>query len=167
MLTQINVAIWHHQLQLEQLECLRSEDIPPPPHDYPYYWVILDPKSKEHKVTNLKYLPKLQTFEFWNKLYRWHTFWSFLIRCANMKWIRRVLLKIQSGHNSVHRRTDGRMDGQGETSIPPFQLLWSGGYNESNPPSFPHSDLSLGHLITQFLRQLIIPPGYGLIHFFL
>ena len=36
-----------------------------------------------------------------------------------MKWIRRVLLKIQNGHDSVHRRTDG----QGETSIPPFNLV--------------------------------------------
>ena len=50
---------------------------------------------------------------------------ALLIRCANMKWIRWVLLKIQSRHDSVHRRTDG----QGETSIPPFQLCWSGGYN--------------------------------------
>ena len=49
-----------------------------------------------------------------------------LIRCANMKWIRWVLLKIQSGHDSVHRRTDG----QGDTSIPPYQLRWSGGYND-------------------------------------
>ena len=104
---------------------------PQPPHDYPYYWVILDPKSKEDKVkvTNLKNLPKFQKFKFWNKHYTRHTFWSCLIRCANMKWIRRVLLKIQSGHDSVHRRTDGRTDrwtdGQGETSIPPFQLRWS------------------------------------------
>ena len=42
--------------------------------------------------------------------YKWHTFWSSLITCANMKWIWRVLLKIQSGHDSVHRRTDGQMD---------------------------------------------------------
>ena len=53
--------------QLEQLERLRSEDIPPtqppPPHDYPYHRVILDPKSKEDKVkvTNLKNSPKFQT----------------------------------------------------------------------------------------------------------
>ena len=40
----------------------------------------------------------------------WHTFLSCLIRCANMKWIRRVLLKIQSGHVSVHRQTDGSTD---------------------------------------------------------
>ena len=33
---------------------------PPPPHDYPYHWVILDFKSKEDKVkvTNLKNSPK-------------------------------------------------------------------------------------------------------------
>ena len=50
-----------------------------------------------------------------------------------MKWIRQVLLKIQSGHDSVHRRTDGqtdgRTDGQGESRIPLFQLRGSGGYN--------------------------------------
>ena len=100
---------------------------PPPPHDYPYHWVILDPKSKEDKVkvTNFKNSPKFQVFEFWNRHYTWHIFLSCLIRCANMKWIRWVLLKIQSGHDSVHRWTDG----QGDTSIPPYQLRWSGGYN--------------------------------------
>ena len=99
---------------------------PPPPHDYPYHWVILDPKSKDKvKVANLKNSPKFKIFEFWNGNYTRHTFWSCLIRCANMKWIRWVFLKIQSGHVSVHRRTDG----QGDTSIPPFQLRWSWGYN--------------------------------------
>ena len=104
---------------------------PPPPHDYPYHWVILDPKSKEDKVevTNLKNSPKFQIFEFWNRHYMRHIFFSCLIRCANMKWIRWVLLKIQSGHDFVHRRTDG----QGDTSIPPFQLRWSGGYNYFQP----------------------------------
>ena len=49
-------------------------------------------------------------FKFRNKLYTWHTFWSCLIRCANMKWIQWVLLKIQSWQHSVHRRTEGKMD---------------------------------------------------------
>ena len=68
--------------------------IPPLPHDYPYYWVLLDSKSKEDKVkvTNLGNLPKLQIFEFWYKFYTQHTFWNWLKRCANMKWIRRVVL---------------------------------------------------------------------------
>ena len=30
------------------------------------------------------------------------------IQCVNMKWILLVLWKSQSGHDSVHRRTDGR-----------------------------------------------------------
>ena len=86
--------------------------IPPPPHDYPYYWVILDAKSKEDKVkaTNFKNLPKLQIIEIWYKLYTLHTYWSCLIRCANMKWIQWVLLKIQSWHDSVYRQTDGQTD---------------------------------------------------------
>ena len=97
------------------------------PNDYPYHWVILDPKSKEDKVkvANFKNLPK-----FLNKHCTRHTFGSCLIRCSNMKWIRWVLLKIQSGHDSVHRQTGRRTDGQGETSIPPFQLRWSEGYNK-------------------------------------
>ena len=94
---------------------------PPPPHDYPYHWVILDPKSKDDqvKVTKFKNSPKFQIFEFWNGHYTRHTFWSCLIRCANMKWIRWVLLKIQSGHDSVHRRTDGQTD----KVIPVYPLI--------------------------------------------
>ena len=36
--------------KLQQLECLRFEDTPPPPHDYPQYWAMLDPKSKQGKI---------------------------------------------------------------------------------------------------------------------
>ena len=110
---------------------------PPPPHDYPYHWVILDPKSNKEdkvKVMNLKNSPKFQMFEFRNKHYTRHTFLSYLIRCANMKWIRWVLLKIQSGHDSVHRRTDGQTDGRtdGQTDkvipvYPPFNFVEAGG----------------------------------------
>ena len=122
---------------------------PPPRHDYSYHWVILDPKSKEDKVkvTNLKNSPKFQIFEFWNGHYTRHTFWSCLIRCANMKWIRWVFLKIQSRHDSVNRRTDG----QGDTSIPPFQLRWSGGYNEmSSLDSSPDKELPRAWHIQRF-----------------
>ena len=85
-------------------------------------------KSKEDKVkvTNLKNSPKFQIFEFWNGHYTWHTFWSCLIRCANMKWIQWVLLKIQSGHDSVHRRTDGQTD-KVILVYPPFNFVEAGG----------------------------------------
>ena len=48
--------------------------IPPPPHDYPFYWVILDPKSKEYKVkvTNLKNLPNFQFFNVKKTLHATH-----------------------------------------------------------------------------------------------
>ena len=96
---------WHHRISLRRCptptRTTRTPSFwgyPPPSHDYPHHWVILDPKSKKDKVkvTNFKKLPKFH--------YTWHT-WSCLIKCANMKWIRWVLLKIQSGHDSVHRRT--------------------------------------------------------------
>ena len=54
-----------------------------------------------------------------------HTFWSCLIRCANMKWIQLVLWKIQSKQDFVHRRTDRRTDGRHKTSIPPFESTTS------------------------------------------
>ena len=65
-------------------------------------------------------------FELWHKHYTWHTFWSCLIRCANMKWIRWVLLKIQSGHDSVHRQTDGQTD-KVKPVYPPFNFVEAGG----------------------------------------
>ena len=94
---------------------------PQPPHDYPCHWVISDPKSKEDKVkvTNLKNSPKFQIFELWNKP---HIIWSCLIRCANMKWIRWELLKIQSGHDSVHRWTDRQTD-KVKPIYPPFNFV--------------------------------------------
>ena len=101
---------------LEQLERQRSED----PPSAPDYWFILDPKSKLDKV-KLQILRICKTSNCWileKTLLMRHTFWSCLIRCVNMKWTRRVLWKIQSGHDSVHRLTDGWI----ETSIPPSTL---------------------------------------------
>ena len=113
---------------------MRSEDTPTA-HDYPYYWFTLDPKSKRDKVkiTNLKNLPKLQIFEFWKKNHTWHTVWNCVIRCANMKWIRRVLLKIQGRHHSAHRRTDGGTDRRTRwNQYNPSQLRWRGAHNYQN-----------------------------------
>ena len=128
---------YKHQIKTRTTRTPAFWGYPPPPHDYPYHWVILDPKSKDDKVkvTNFKNSPKFQIFEFWNGHYTRHTR-SCLIRCANIKWIRWVLLKTQRGHDSVHRRTDG----QGDTSIPPYQLCWSGGYNNTLKQSHDQND---------------------------
>ena len=83
-------------------------------HTIMSYWIPSQNKTKS----------KLQIL-----YYTRHTHISCLIRCANMKWIRRVLLKIQ--RTGFCPQTDrGRTDGVGETSIPPFQLRWSGGYKK-------------------------------------
>ena len=120
---------------------------PPPPHDYPFNWVILDPKSKDDKVkvTNFKNSPKFQIFEFWNGHYTRHTFWSCLIRCANMKWIRWVSLKIQSGHNSVHRRTDGQTD-KVIPVYPPINFVEAGGIISSLKLYHPRESLTLSRI---------------------
>ena len=133
---------------------------PPPRHDYSYHWVILDPKSKEDKVkvTNLKNSPKFQIFEFWNGHYTRHTFWSCLIRCANMKWIRWVFLKIQSRHDSVNRRTDGQTD-KVIPVYPPFNFVEAGGIMKWAPwipvqtRNYPGSDISKGFLLAQITKS--------------
>ena len=80
-------------------------------HTIESYWIPSQKKTKS-KLQILKNRQNFKIFEFWNGHFTRHTFWSCLIRCANMKWIRWVLLKIQSGHDSVHRRTDGQTDGR-------------------------------------------------------
>ena len=101
---------------------------PLPPHDYPYHWVILDPKSKEDKVKvkNLKNWPKFQIYKFRNNHYTPHTSWSCLIKCANIKWIQWVLLKIVRGQDSVHRWTDWQMN-KVKPVYPPFNFIEAGG----------------------------------------
>ena len=72
-------------------------------------------KRRWSQSYKFKEFDKISNFPILKQTVQMTCLWSFLIRCANIKWIRRVLLKIQRRHDSVQRRTDG----QGETSIPP------------------------------------------------
>ena len=115
-------------IKRKQLERLRSEDTPTAP-GLPMALLILGPKSREDKVkvTNLKKLPNSSNFLCCNKLYTRLTFLSCLVRCANMKWIRRAFLKIQSGHDFVHRRTDGQTNNVRPVTPPPsFNFVEAG-----------------------------------------
>ena len=86
--------------------------------DIPFTWT-----QDKAKGVNIEKLPKIK---FWiKKLNTRHIFWSWLITCVNMKWIWLVLWKVQSGHEALHRRTDGRTDEQGETRIP-NHFRWAG-----------------------------------------
>ena len=91
-------------------------------------------------------IPSQKTNSKWQnckKLYTWHSFWSCLIRCIYIYIYIYIYIWNGSSKNCWRYRadtipsTDGRtdrqtyeqMDGQGETSITPFPLRWSGGYN--------------------------------------
>ena len=79
--------------------------------------------TRQSEMCKFKEIAKI--LEFFTKLNARHTFWSLLIRCVNMKWVWLVLWKIHSGHDSVHRRKDEKV----ETSIHPFNFV-ERGYNE-------------------------------------
>ena len=83
-----------------------------PPHDYPYYWVILDPKSKENKVKviNLKNLPKFQISYYKStfvKITTSHHIILYGIIHHNMYCMTsyHVILSILSQHNTAHHIT--------------------------------------------------------------
>ena len=113
--------------KLEQLECMHSENTPRRhmiSHTIDSYQIPSENKTKSK-------LQICQKFEFWNfakRLYTWHTFWSCLIRCENIKCIQlvHVLWKLQSGQDSVHRRTDRKTDDV-KPVYPPFHLVEAGG----------------------------------------
>ena len=121
---------------------------PQPPHDYPYHWVILDPKSKEDKVkvTNLFYKKFAQISNFWilkRALPATHLLKLVDKMCkyemdpmSIVEDTERARFCPQTDRRTdgqTDRRTDTQTDGQGDTSTPPFQLRWSRGYNDIIP----------------------------------
>ena len=122
-------------MKLEQLERLRSEDTPRRliiTHTIESYWIPSQKmtKSKLHRrlmithTTESYWIPsqkmtksKLQILKI-RQNFKFLNFETGITRDTpsevawymNKKWIRWVLLKIQSGHDSVHRRTDGQTD---------------------------------------------------------
>ena len=95
---------------------------PPPPHDYPYHRVILDPKSKEDKVkvTNWKNSPK---FQFWNR----HHLLKLLDKMCKYEMDPMSIVE-DTERTRFCPQTDRRTRWNQYT---PFQLRWSGGYNNA------------------------------------
>ena len=101
------------------------------PHDFPYYWFILDPKSKQNKVkvTNVKKLPKIKIFEFCKKLDKmldkmceYET--GLVSIVEDTEWTR---FHPQTD-GQMERLTDGWMDRRTAwNQHNPFQLQWSRG----------------------------------------
>ena len=108
---------------------------PPPPHDYPYHWVILDPKSKEDnvKVTNLQKFAKISNF--W--ILKWALHATHLLKLLDK------MCKYEMDPMSILEdtertqfcpQTDRRTRWYQYT---PYQLRWSGGYNKNS-----HQDIT-------------------------
>ena len=98
-------------------------------------------KTRQSHSYKFENSPNIQILEFCKKHCTRHTFWSCWIRCVNMKWIPLVLWKLQSGHDSVHRRTDRLTDGRRETSTPPFNFVEAQGII-TKPPEY-QQDITL------------------------
>ena len=102
--------------------------------DTPASWlpVLLSRIGSQVKVTNLKNLPKLQ-------------FFLILIQPLHGTHLLKLLdkmCKYEMDPTSIVEDTKRtrfcpQTDGQGETSIPPFQLCWSGRYNNQICPCLP------------------------------
>ena len=103
----LKIFLSHKMLETRTTRAPAFWGYPPPPHDYPYHWVILDPKSKEDKVkvTNLKNAPKFQEMD-------------------------PMSIVEDTERTRFCPQTDKWTDRQDETSIPHFQLRWSRGYNQ-------------------------------------
>ena len=129
---------------------------PPPPHDYPYHWVILDPKSKEDKVkvTNSK------ISNFWilkRALHATHLLNLLDKMCKYNMDPMSIVEDTERTRFCPH--TDRQTNGQGETSIPPFQLRWSGGYYEGGSHTSTFALLSSGDVINDGAEYIMNRPG--------
>ena len=110
---------------------------PAPPHYYPYYWVILDPKPKEDKVkaTNLKNLPKFQNFWILKQTLHATHLLKLLDKMCKYEMDPTSIVEDTERtrfcpQRQTDRRTDGRPNGQtdkGEASTPPFNFVEAGG----------------------------------------
>ena len=123
----VNVPGLH---KLEQLERLRSAA--------PWLAILsihIRSQIKTRQSQSYKFKTFAKNYNFVILQNTRHTIWRCLSRCVNMKWIQPVLWKLLSGHDSVHRRTDGQTDARTTwIQYTPFQLHWSGEgvYNNKN-----------------------------------
>ena len=127
----IKANIKHEQMTTRTTRTPAFWGYPPPPHDYPYHWVILDPKSKEDKVkvTNLKNSTKFQILK--RSLHVTHLLKLLDKMC---KYEMDPMSIVEDTERTrfcpqTDRRTDGRTDRRTRWyQYTPYQLRWSGGY---------------------------------------
>ena len=105
-----------NQWKLEQLECLHSEDTLASSW-LPILLRHIESLVKRRQSQSYKFKEFAKISNFWilkKKTLNVTHLLKLLDKIANMKWIRWVFLKKQSGHDSVHRRTDGQGEAGGK-----------------------------------------------------
>ena len=107
---QFHLVVQNNYLQKgTRLECLRSEI-----HlmiTDPDYWFTSDLESKPHKSKlQIEKNAKIAYFRILQQAWKETHLLKLLDNMCKYKWIRLVLWKLQSGRDSVNRRTDGQTD---------------------------------------------------------
>ena len=132
----ISKGFYWKEIQLEQLERLRSENTPPCPmitHTTDSYRIKSHYNTKS-QLRTLKKLPKIQILEFWKKkkkkLDATHPLKLLDMMCKYEMDPASIVEDTEQTRfcPQMDGRTDRRTDGR-KTSKPCFQLHWSGGYN--------------------------------------
>ena len=121
---------------------------PPPPHDYPYHWVILDPKSKEDKSQSHKFKKIAKISNFW--ILKWALHATHLLKLLDKmcKYEMDPMSILEDTERTrfcpqTDRRTDGRTDRRtdGQTDrwtrwyqyTPPINFVEAGGIMTTFP----------------------------------
>ena len=126
-------------VRLEQLERLRSEDTPrrlmitPPGLPIPLSHIGSQVKRRQSQSHKFKKFAKISNFWILKRA----------LHATHLKLLDKMCkyeMDPMSIVEDIERtrfcpQTDRRTDGQGDTSIPPFQLRWSEGYNNGLWPA--------------------------------
>ena len=126
-----------NNIELEQLERLRSEDTPAASWlPIPLSYIGSQVKRRQSQSYKLKTFAKISNFYILKRAL--HTTHLLKLLDKMCKYEMDPMSIVEDTERTrfcpptdrrTDGRTDGRADGQGDTSIPPYQLRWSGGIN--------------------------------------
>ena len=124
------------QKWLEQLEHLRSEDTPPRASWLPILLSHIGSQVKRRQSQSYKFeeFVKISNFQILKQTLQATHLLKLLDKMCKYE-MDPTSIRDDTKRTRCCPQTDRRTDGQGETSIPLFQLRWSGGYNKCDTSS--------------------------------
>ena len=135
--SQVYTHVWYiyiklKWLKLEQLERLRSEDIPTASWlPIPLSHIGSQVKRRQSQSYKFKEFAKISNFWILKQTLQTKRLLKLLDKMCKYEMDPMSIVE-DTERAQFCPQMDRRTDGQGETSIPPFQLRWSGGYQKSN-----------------------------------